>query len=471
MAPIKGLLAFLNARHEFEKPADLIPMDEYEERLTFASFLRKDRAFEHAVEPERLPLSAVQLFAVMTMPIAILRRHNKKEPGFPKGLENINILVAHFLQKPADDGSVSTPKTDSKKRPRSSKSRDTTPQKKPEQASSSARSPSQLQSPQTISSLPSALTPVATQTVVSRYWRNARQRQKCLDRDHDKCVITNTCDPEVCHIIPCAWNTNLENMAATAKALKNIRCLVEVEDFSSDLVHSIYTERGSSDKVWNMIALNHQLHQWWSKAYFGLKYEGISYPDPQQATIHLQFQWMPQYGQKTDRLRPVFAERQTIDGILAKAPDYPSTNISFQPSSRPLRSGHNFAITMEKTQAPNFTAMIKLQWAVIKVAALSGAGEQSEFSRDPDDEGGVRQWLESLEMDPLPVPEDALSEEGPSIPRPQDENKPLPRAPGLKLESLSPSKLQSQKPEAETSATIQQQPNPLSERRPRQNTA
>ncbi|KAL6404866.1 hypothetical protein AUP68_11698 [Ilyonectria robusta] len=62
---------------------------------------------------------------------------------------------------------------------------------------------------------------------------------------------------------------------------------------------------------------------------------------------------------------------------------------------------------MEKGQVPNFTAMIKLQRAPIKVAALSGAGEESEFCQDSDDEGGV----ESPGMDPLPAPEDAISEE------------------------------------------------------------
>lgn len=224
-------------------------------------------------------------------------------------------------------------------------------------------------------------------------------------------MITNTDNPEVCHIIPVAWNANAKNMSKTARAFNSIKCLLDNNEFPLQLVRSISFERGFSDKVWNM-ALNHQLHKWWSKAYFGLKYLGTTYPDTQQATIHLQFRWMPQYGQKTDCLRPVLAGKQTIDGMFAGSPDHPFTNISFPPSSRPLRSGHTFNVTMEKTEAPNFTVMIKLQWALIQIAAMSGAGETPEFLREPgDDEGRVRQWLTSLDGNLFPVPEDPVPED------------------------------------------------------------
>lgn len=50
----------------------------------------------------------------------------------------------------------------------------------------------------------------------------------------------------------------------------------------------------ATDKAWNMLCLNPQLHRWWGEARFGLKCLGVTPTPTGGATVCIQFIWMPQ---------------------------------------------------------------------------------------------------------------------------------------------------------------------------------
>jgi hypothetical protein len=85
-----------------------------------------------------------------------------------------------------------------------------------------------------------------------------------------------TNDPHVCHIIPFSWNNSYQNLGKTrdvfmyAEAFLGRAWMTEFEPLIQD-----FQNLGSSDKIWNMICLNIQMHAWWSKARFGLKCLGF----------------------------------------------------------------------------------------------------------------------------------------------------------------------------------------------------
>ncbi|KAK3358212.1 hypothetical protein B0T25DRAFT_178189 [Lasiosphaeria hispida] len=171
--------------------------------------------------------------------------------------------------------------------------------------------------------------------------------------DNHRCVVLGTGNPQICHIVPFSINDKEKSqvkfrkylaMAATcihyerpelASDLNTVTEDIDVSDVEenstdddmdedSDLMgktrddnedmpepidlwaihcHKLFSSKiGVSDRSWNEISLNGQLHIWWSLAYFAFKPLGIDGTitkglDPSGITKHytrvkLQFHWM-----------------------------------------------------------------------------------------------------------------------------------------------------------------------------------
>lgn len=225
-------------------------------------------------------------------------------------------------------------------------------------------------------------------------------------RDGNACVLMQTAMPEVCHILPFS-------MSATGAAL---------DFFSKKCGHLIYgllhgTDHyktltdmskncGWSDKAWNMLCLNHQLHAWWAEGYFALKYLG-SIPKSKEASIvQLQFHWMPRIGLDCQQNCTIPEALEAMQRTVSDCNEFvKATRASSGPS---LATGQVFEIPVHPEEAPKMKLMIDLQWAMIRLAALSGAaGHIDELDKeyhDPWDEdltlftGDFEDWVEPTDL-------------------------------------------------------------------------
>ncbi|RSL64831.1 hypothetical protein CEP53_003923 [Fusarium sp. AF-6] len=144
----------------------------------------------------------------------------------------------------------------------------------------------------------------------------------------------------------------------------------------------------SSDKAWNMICLNIQMQAWWRKARFGLKCLGYRPSAEDESVVTLQFNWMPRSAMKPTDEMTLQGKDSGFDRMVNSVESFwqgGSIPISAEfgqiKSGVPLISGHLIEIEMPSSDAPLFKAMIDFQWAMIVVAALSGAADD-DYSFD-----------------------------------------------------------------------------------------
>jgi hypothetical protein len=178
-----------------------------------------------------------------------------------------------------------------------------------------------------------------------------------------------------------------------SKVLRGISAK-EMEDLLSSSL-------GCSDKDWNMISLNRQLDFWWGQAKFALRCQGIdlSSVDESKSKIRLQFHWMAAH--RGDPSQPIGLDEPTVRDMLLSMREYGTGPISAANaiSNRPVLSGHCFEIEMESSKAKKMKYMVDLQWALIRISAMSGAAESPELLQDPNDPDSdhqirIQQWIE-----------------------------------------------------------------------------
>ncbi|PNP60120.1 hypothetical protein THARTR1_00144 [Trichoderma harzianum] len=202
-------------------------------------------------------------------------------------------------------------------------------------------------------------------------YRDATERKKCLVRDGNACVLMQTAMPEVCHILPFSMSATDAAMDFFSKKCGHLIYGLLYETGYFETLTDMSKNRGWSDKAWNMLCLNHQLHAWWAEGYFALKYLGTIPKSKEASIVQLQFHWMPRNGldcqQKCTIPEALEAMRRTVsdDNGFVKA--------SRASSGRSLATGQVFEIPVHPEEAPKMKLMIDLQWAMIRLAALSGA--------------------------------------------------------------------------------------------------
>jgi len=183
---------------------------------------------------------------------------------------------------------------------------------------------------------------------------------------------------------------------------------------------SLISERlGCSDRTWNMISMNKQMHDWWSNARFGLKCLGI-YPDGEDIwVVRLQFHWM-----KRQDMRDPYREitltaeevKKFIEGLTTYYDDADkhddeseaAASAADARSNWALRSGRIFQIRMGPGEEPEMTAqrmaekmkaMLDFQWNCIRISVMSGAAGSPEFLEDDNNDDAtddrIRAWLKA----------------------------------------------------------------------------
>lgn len=219
-----------------------------------------------------------------------------------------------------------------------------------------------------------------------------------MDRDHFTCIAVYTSQPEACHIIPFAVNSTPDALKALTDAGGFFQLFPGPEPVQDR--NLLIDHLACSDKSWNMLSLNRQMHKWWSDAMFAFKCLGIipGKGGEEAAMIQLQFHWMPQRSKEHHWARPIeFANGEAVEMVREwkRKPCY-GTHDS-QPgvghvaavdvtSCRLLQTGHVVELCMPLEEAGKMKAMIDLQWASLQIASMSGAADWDDFFQPPDDD-------------------------------------------------------------------------------------
>lgn len=251
--------------------------------------------------------------------------------------------------------------------------------------------------------------------------RNIKQVEKRLNLDQNSCIILKTGDPEVCHIVPFSANAKEDKRKILELCFcETISLLVEGNPFGKEKqARDLFTSRvGVSDKKWNLVSLERQLHTWWGNFYFGLECLGtISAPgDPDDiATLKLKFHWMPRRDQP---LEPLGRTKQEFLGMFRDTYGNPSSGSPVFAAARPvsgrnIRTGDIFYVDIQTRHVHKMKLAFDIQWAIIKIAAMAGGAEALELVGDEpeylDEYGRFPEFTKQFQlgMEDLYGPEDA----------------------------------------------------------------
>lgn len=297
--------------------------------------------------------------------------------------------------------------------------------------------------------------------------RKEKEKKQRARLDDHRCIVLRTVNGEVCHIVPFSSASKEENRAMMEKRIELVSPILfpstqrgaddefnddesddddedpvdTKEDFpaanhkaafdcsisQADLIAMFTSKVGISDKAWNMITLNRQLHKWWSLGYFAFLPLGIDWSsmceddnfenddededtpsqvNPRSAStkrkktivhVKMQFHWMvrrEELGSKASLLT-VHKDCQSpkaLESLLGKTyGDLDSSNPIFAADRQHslchyLRTGGVFYAKVEAKRAKHMIQALKLQWAAIKILSIAGGaealedvGDQSEY--------------------------------------------------------------------------------------------
>ena len=234
--------------------------------------------------------------------------------------------------------------------------------------------------------------------------RNSFYMDKRRVLDENRCLITGTRDPEICHIIPFAANSTEKARGQWANCISLVSDLRLVKTLTGQSTRALQTRLrslfsfgiGVSDRHWNTISFAPTIHDWWGKAYFGLKYLGTRDMDsgnPDQImALRVQFHWMV-WREREIGQKPTTPLGRTVESIQAAFPEYmgrkmppycgdhspldgrPIVAISRPATGFNVETGDVFDIFVPKQHMQKMIMALNLQWALIKILAMAGGAE------------------------------------------------------------------------------------------------
>ncbi len=216
-----------------------------------------------------------------------------------------------------------------------------------------------------------------------------------------------TANPDACHIFPFSANNSSNKVLRLRSSSDIIRYWISQPTLITSGV-------SCSDKAWNMLCLNTQMHRWWGECLWALKCLGVdSIQSDEEAVITLQFYWMPSTSRSGTSGKPwerkidlaagegekmVHEWKQKLQLGYSEAEGAATRIGAFNIiTGRRLQSGHTFELSMKREDAPKMKQMVDLQWASIQLATMSGAAGQPEFLVHRGDEDDSEEGLDRAE--------------------------------------------------------------------------
>ncbi|KAF5590904.1 uncharacterized protein FSUBG_10633 [Fusarium subglutinans] len=424
-----------SSRPRVERVESLLPLEDYELRLELIESIRAE--LERFRGPEKPDLTGLEFTYLINMPLDKLRSLKEMLPDTSGHLQAMINKLGNatwwFLQKAAH-------KIEFPERPHANSSaKGKAPQRvtslgsvsKPASSSKShasgRRSASDGSTLRKIISNPSVAGSATSSVATSKSTEADRSeclKKVCLEFDGNCCVVTGASNPQVCHIVPFAWSKHQKNFEVTKRLMPALQLVIDIQPpkLKREAMDKLLLGVGCTDRLWNLVCLSPQLHEWWDHAYFGLMHYGSNDSEEDGfVEIHLQFVWMP-------RNISQFATKQ----IALDQQAHPSTSLSaglnhhyggqtMKPCSdlscnecqairkvkahditnRPIVNGQIIVVKRRKEDAPLFEAMIKIQYAIIRAAAISGGALAPGELRDEDLDEGEAGEIEK--EDPVPT--------------------------------------------------------------------
>lgn len=228
--------------------------------------------------------------------------------------------------------------------------------------------------------------------------RNRAMAVLCLKREGGRCAITGFRIAQAAHIIPFAWDNSKETHRET------LNLVTSLEEFDIPLQEFVRRKRlGFSDEPSNMIGLSPNLHGAWGHGYFGLRpitviperKDGVPMGD-----VIFQFVWLPR-GSYKNYASPVDLKKEKADNsqsLICKLSGYTRPHglrITSTRTKTSIESGHLFHIKCPLEEAEKMRDMLAIQWALIRISAMSGAADAIDhgFDPTPDADWVVLPWL------------------------------------------------------------------------------
>jgi hypothetical protein len=257
---------------------------------------------------------------------------------------------------------------------------------------------------------------LSTKNVRNLVYDKASQKltiTKVSDRDGDICAFTKMTYSDKAHIWPHCINKEPERFRDAHEAIAAFLRAINPTLFTriTRLLNRL-DEGGNmvlrcSDKHWNVIKMQTQMHRYWGKARFGLEpLMKTTKLDDKFSTIRVRWHWLPRQlsdalsrhnairpggdTSKPCRLRVDLYKEDLVSVIEEALQDFPGNRDVILPEDqfghlkhgRYIVTGKCFELKVETEDAPKMTALLEAQWIAIRMAAISGAAEQYDDLRD-----------------------------------------------------------------------------------------
>ncbi|KAF0635877.1 hypothetical protein FPSE5266_09769 [Fusarium pseudograminearum] len=221
--------------------------------------------------------------------------------------------------------------------------------------------------------------------------RSGTEKTRCCIRDKFQCVFTGTSCGGPVHILPFAWNKDEVNKKQTICSLRGGEAFFDMSVLS-ELSRLLGFDLGWSDKFWNMVYVNDQLCSKWPLAYFGLKclsvkpkqyldFESSEEPDFEVA---IQLNWLHRLREKPTKLMYLEDDdnemREMAEMQIKHEDDAAPPPTDF---STTIISGHTVALSMPESDALKCRLMLDLHWNLTCIAAMSGGAEHPDLLPEP----------------------------------------------------------------------------------------
>ncbi|KAK0616915.1 hypothetical protein B0T14DRAFT_498047 [Immersiella caudata] len=397
---IDALSEFLKNDPPTEPVRAILPLDGLTERLELIANvepqLRRNENHDRKLDRKNFA-------ALLIAPLEVLQRATAADSAYflalLSALEELPSLIYQFLAKDGQTQNDAKPQPKSQSvKSQSAKSRSAKSQPAKSQP---AKSPLVPQKRKSLDDAPCSNLPT------DKKGKTIRNEERVLSRkelDGGRCIVTGAIEPNTCHILPNAT-------CFREGAILNFRTALEMtarlfhekpETFTEtrERAMMLTSDVGVSDQNWNMICLSPLLHRWWGMGYFGFKYLGmVSICDGKYQQLTLQFHWMPRALPGKD----VELDEEYLMHHLDKNTWGPWCGVAaFRLTSRPVKTGDIFKVSVATEGAHKMKAAFDLQWALIRIVALSGAADIDD-KPGTDDTGSPQAEEAETEAEVVPM--------------------------------------------------------------------
>jgi hypothetical protein len=208
-------------------------------------------------------------------------------------------------------------------------------------------------------------------------WNTRESSLKITGKGY-QCIVTESAYPDISFIAPLCWNEDIDESLQTAMELSSYSGLFG----GGPDVNALMAREGCSFQAWNMICLKPELRLLWHQCRFGLKYvgHGDSGDNGLDKEVRVQFVWMPLMPGTDTWERPNLCaemdrenKERTIDKLRQSQEDAEQPVVDRK--GRNVITGRIFGIRVREEDLQLFVDMLKLQWNLIRLAAMSGIAQ------------------------------------------------------------------------------------------------